>query len=725
MPLGGGVGPAHHEAPVRPLRQRGPHLLTVEDPLVALEPRRGADVGQVAPRVRLAVALAPVLGARHDPGQEPALLLGVGEVDERRPEQALTDEPGAARTTGPRVLLVEDDLLGQRQAAAPVLDRATRRTSSSTAARWRSHSMRSSTRECSSPGPPRLRNDAKDPVRFDSIQSRISSAECFVFLAEPEVHAAVLLPIRRRATIPDAPSETGIAGRDLSGRCRRAVVALVPSAPVSQGFDSGGPPRHRVTWVAVGAAAFVVVALVGLTVWLANGHTQDIDEPVASPRSTTSLTDTPSPSKPPPTNESGDQAKGVGVLTDQAVVPASRSLLSHRRATRSDQGRESARRHPPSRVQHLVGVGGEHRWLAPGRAAGLGSRSCCPRARVPVGTPADAAGSRSAPMSTTSDTSPRCSTRSSKLPTTDPVADLRGGGVQRRDDGLRVRVRPADRVAAIVSAEGTPVSNCKPARPIPVLHIHGRADQTVPYNGGQSLDLVPPRGAVPVGAESVGKVARGDGVQGPVARRGRRQGHDRGTGPVAAVARTCAWCRSTGWAITGRGATPTTPRRRSSPSSDWGGDGARTVAPATALALVARRRRDGLRPPRGRGGRRGRDPQSIEPGDHPAARRPAPRHHPAHDAVRTDGPLQPDRPPPGRHQPSDLDRVARGRDGRGTPPCGDRRARSRRLGTTGARGRWLGSCGDRPPFRGRVPPVGGWLLERRGVLSARDHARHR
>jgi polyhydroxybutyrate depolymerase len=45
----------------------------------------------------------------------------------------------------------------------------------------------------------------------------------------------------------------------------------------------------------------------------------------------------------------------------------------------------------------------------------------------------------------------------------------------------------SDRIAAIVSVEGTPVTTCKPARPIPVLHVHGLADQTVPYEGGQSL----------------------------------------------------------------------------------------------------------------------------------------------------------------------------------------------------------------------------------------------
>ena len=43
------------------------------------------------------------------------------------------------------------------------------------------------------------------------------------------------------------------------------------------------------------------------------------------------------------------------------------------------------------------------------------------------------------------------------------------------------------RVAGIASVEGTPVASCAPARPIPVMHVHGTADLTVPYEGGQSL----------------------------------------------------------------------------------------------------------------------------------------------------------------------------------------------------------------------------------------------
>ena len=117
------LGAAHDEAPVRPLRERRPHLLPVDDPLVALTARPGLHVRQVGAGVRLGVALAPELGARHDAGQEPLLDLGRGEVDQRRTEQPLADEPGTSRTAGLGVLLVERDLEVERQPTTAVLGR--------------------------------------------------------------------------------------------------------------------------------------------------------------------------------------------------------------------------------------------------------------------------------------------------------------------------------------------------------------------------------------------------------------------------------------------------------------------------------------------------------------------------------------------------------------------------------------------------------------------------
>ena len=119
--VGVGVGAADHEAPVGPGGQRGPHLLAVDDPLVAVEVGLGLHVGQVGAGVGLGVALAPAARRREDAGQEAVLLLVGAEGDEGRPEQALAHEADPAGRLGPGVLLVPDDLLGDGQAVAAVL----------------------------------------------------------------------------------------------------------------------------------------------------------------------------------------------------------------------------------------------------------------------------------------------------------------------------------------------------------------------------------------------------------------------------------------------------------------------------------------------------------------------------------------------------------------------------------------------------------------------------
>jgi polyhydroxybutyrate depolymerase len=39
-------------------------------------------------------------------------------------------------------------------------------------------------------------------------------------------------------------------------------------------------------------------------------------------------------------------------------------------------------------------------------------------------------------------------------------------------------------VASVSGVLGTPPESCKPSRPVPILHVHGTADTTVPYQGG-------------------------------------------------------------------------------------------------------------------------------------------------------------------------------------------------------------------------------------------------
>ena len=54
-----GVGAGEQEAVVGVMALRGPHLLAVDDPLVAVEHGRGLQAGKVGARVGLREALAP------------------------------------------------------------------------------------------------------------------------------------------------------------------------------------------------------------------------------------------------------------------------------------------------------------------------------------------------------------------------------------------------------------------------------------------------------------------------------------------------------------------------------------------------------------------------------------------------------------------------------------------------------------------------------------------
>src|SRR5690606_20648540 len=119
--VGGGLGAGQHEAPVGPVGERGPHLLALDDPIVAVAPGPRGDVGEVAAGGGFGGALAPQRLAGHDRRQGAALLLGCPEGDERGAEQALADDAEAPGTSRPGVLLVVDHLLAQRQAAAAVL----------------------------------------------------------------------------------------------------------------------------------------------------------------------------------------------------------------------------------------------------------------------------------------------------------------------------------------------------------------------------------------------------------------------------------------------------------------------------------------------------------------------------------------------------------------------------------------------------------------------------
>ncbi|HKY16851.1 MAG TPA: PHB depolymerase family esterase, partial [Microthrixaceae bacterium] len=73
----------------------------------------------------------------------------------------------------------------------------------------------------------------------------------------------------------------------------------------------------------------------------------------------------------------------------------------------------------------------------------------------------------------------------------------------------------AGRLTGIASVEGTPMAQCAPSRPVPVLHVHGRADMTVPYAGGQSLISWVLGVTFPPIEQAIGGIATAMGCPGP------------------------------------------------------------------------------------------------------------------------------------------------------------------------------------------------------------------
>jgi polyhydroxybutyrate depolymerase len=72
-------------------------------------------------------------------------------------------------------------------------------------------------------------------------------------------------------------------------------------------------------------------------------------------------------------------------------------------------------------------------------------------------------------------------------------------------------------IAGAASVEGTSVSNCPPRAPVPLLHVHGRDDVTIPYRGGPSaVPLVVGANFVPV-EQSLAQFASGEGCAEPPA----------------------------------------------------------------------------------------------------------------------------------------------------------------------------------------------------------------
>src|SRR3954453_22106390 len=100
----------------------GPDLLTVDDPLVTVEPCRRLQAGQVRAGVRLAEALTPTHRAVQDLGKELLLLLLRAPLQDRRTDQGVTEEVGPQRGLRAGDLLGQHNSLHRRQSLAAVLD---------------------------------------------------------------------------------------------------------------------------------------------------------------------------------------------------------------------------------------------------------------------------------------------------------------------------------------------------------------------------------------------------------------------------------------------------------------------------------------------------------------------------------------------------------------------------------------------------------------------------
>jgi polyhydroxybutyrate depolymerase len=116
----------------------------------------------------------------------------------------------------------------------------------------------------------------------------------------------------------------------------------------------------------------------------------------------------------------------------------------------------------------------------------------------------------------------------------------------------------ATRVAAIVTLAGMQwkdQSHCQAESPVSVLHVHGRNDQTIKYEGGYT-----PAAAYPGAVETVGDWAQKDGCRGQLASTGRTFDLDRTVAGNETVEEAYAGCPAgTGlalWTIEGGGHVP-------------------------------------------------------------------------------------------------------------------------------------------------------------------------
>src|SRR5580704_13753586 len=103
------------------MRARGPHLLPIDDKMVAPVYRASAQAREIAAGIRLRIALAPQLVGAEDARQVPLFLLLRSPMNERRAQQVQRARRRQNRRTGAEIFLVEDHLLHKARAAAAIV----------------------------------------------------------------------------------------------------------------------------------------------------------------------------------------------------------------------------------------------------------------------------------------------------------------------------------------------------------------------------------------------------------------------------------------------------------------------------------------------------------------------------------------------------------------------------------------------------------------------------
>ena len=120
------IGAHQAEDPVGMLRQRRPGLVAVDDVVVAVAHRLGADRGKVGARARLRITLAPPVLARENSRQKLLLLRFVAERVDHRADHGDAERKRRQRP-GARRLLFEDKTLRDRPARSAIFFRPQRR----------------------------------------------------------------------------------------------------------------------------------------------------------------------------------------------------------------------------------------------------------------------------------------------------------------------------------------------------------------------------------------------------------------------------------------------------------------------------------------------------------------------------------------------------------------------------------------------------------------------